>query len=895
MNDLAIIGMSCLFPDAENYDQFFDNLLQGKNSIQEIPPERFDIRESYSSDFLKKNKTISKWAGLLKDIQSFDHQFFDILPAQAENMDPQCRLLLQEVWHCLEDASVKPETLQKFVTSTYIGFFSLDHFQYVARKKETDMYGALGNYPCMLANRISHFLDLRGPSIAIDSACASSFSALHHAKLALLFGGCDYSIIGGVNLISHVWHHISMSKCCVLSPEGQCKTFDASADGYVRGEGVGCLLVTTLKNAVEQGHHIHALIKGSSINHSGTTPSISTPNVKAQQEMISLALKDAGITSNQIGYLETHGTGTALGDAIECKALAKVYADCDTIYIGSVKTNIGHLEAASGIAGIIKGVMMLKSHLIPKHLNCQQLNPLIDFESTPFKIPFRNEAWLSSQKERFLGVSSMGFGGVNGHVILKEYQCVYDNKPISFHVAFPLLFSAKSMDSLTKYLSNWEKFVCKKHQKLPHLKDVSHTLCVGRVPMNYRAATIAYIGDSNKNNLFPKQAVASKTPSCIVLQLDSIKRLPEKELHLISSIASSCEEKKQSISIYNSLKSKREKTHFETFFNVCLIAKAYLKLGISPNLIIGRRNWQIAALYITEALDLHTAAQLFFSNKQEALKITPPKYPIYQESSQLIYYPYEVAWTAFQRDIKNNTHLNRDLYTCIQKLLPHQFALKKQIHSQGKLLRKYHIDLEEVLNQGKASKQIAPFINLAMLLSINYIFRKHQIPSSISCECKALSYLDALIGLNVLNHEEAYTLVQHPENFSQISRHPKYVASFSKIQKIKEYRPSEKLFQYHPIEEKIEIENPQINEILKTSYTISTQFEPGKYHSGFITTLVNDWLEGLSISWESLMPHLAEKARPTPLPGYAFTQHRFWYKVEQQEKCTHFKQEFSHA
>ncbi len=879
--------MSCLFPGAKNYDEFWTNLLDGKNSIQEIPVERFDVHKNYSPDYFKKNTTISKWAGLLEDIKNFDHNFFRILPDQAKNLDPQCRLLLQEVWHCLEDAAVKPEVLQKAITSVYIGFFSLDHFQYVARAKNTDMYGALGNYPCMLANRVSHFLNLRGASISIDSACASSFSALHHAKLALSRGECEYSVIGAVNLISHVWHHISMSKCRVLSPDGQCKTFDASANGYVRGEGVGCLLVTTLENAIQKGHRIHAIIKGSSINHCGNTPAISTPSAKAQKEVVNSALEDAEIGADQIGYIETHGTGTALGDAIECSTLAEIFSSSDETYIGSVKTNIGHLEAAAGIAGIIKGVMMLNNHIIPQHLNCQHLNPLIDFASTRLRIPFKNTEWSSLSKKRCLGISSMGFGGVNGHIILQEYIKKESSSTIHRDQTLPCLFSAKTKSSLEKYLANWQSFIQNSDSKIPSLADIVFTLSTGRSHMKYRAAVVIRNREYTNTDLVPKQIVEASERPTNVLLIEPVENLQERDLQLLLDLVFSIEGMSQYESFYESLQKENEKKKLRTFLYTCLVAKAYIQLDIVPNLILGKGIWQIAALFIAEAIDFGTAATTLFRNEQVTLEVTPPRYLLYQESSDSIYYPCEENWDFFVNELKSNAALDIHLYNCIQKLLPHQFALTKYIRSLSNTLQGYGIDLESIFTKPDTAQKLVErdqvhFINLAMLLSINFIFRKHKIPPSMKSNCQSLNYLDFLVGLGAITTEEVFKLLQNPENFKHIHTHSKYVEYFNQVKENPNHLNFNHSFEYIPSKKENEIENIQIKETLQSAHVISTNIQSRDPSNDFVHALVGYWLDGVSISWDKLVPFLVGKASPACLPGYAFDEHPFWYEIEEQ-------------
>lgn len=309
--DIAIIGMSCRFPGANNYDEFWENLKNGVNSIKEIPPERWDINKFYSPDINEPNKSISKWCGLVDDFDKFDNRFFKISPREAQAMDPQQRLLLEETWHCIEDSGVGTEKLQDKKTAVYIGVMAVDHYRNMAEQEAmVDAYSALGTYQGILANRISHTFGLTGPSQSIDAACASSLVSIHQAKLSLLSGESDYAFAGGVSLNFHPWKYISFSKARMLSPDGQCKTFDKDANGYVPGDGVGVLLLQRTKDAAKSGNRIYGIIKGSAVNQ-GTSLSITDPRLEAQVNVIYSAWNNADLNPETVTYIEAHGTGTS--------------------------------------------------------------------------------------------------------------------------------------------------------------------------------------------------------------------------------------------------------------------------------------------------------------------------------------------------------------------------------------------------------------------------------------------------------------------------------------------------------------------------------------------------------------------------------------------------------
>ncbi|MEW5803367.1 MAG: SDR family NAD(P)-dependent oxidoreductase [bacterium] len=500
--DIAIIGIACRFPDAQNYQEFAHNLLKGVNSIREIPPSRWDIEKYYSPDFDEPNKSISKWCGLIDGIDQFDNQFFAISPREANNMDPQQRLLLEETWHCIENSGVPLRQLQQKITSVYIGVMATDYHQEASNPNIiTDSYACLGNYECILANRLSYTFGLQGTSISIDAACASSLVALHQAKSSLIVGESEYALAGGVSLDFHPWKYISFSKSRMLSPDGQCKTFDIDANGYVPGEGVGIVLLQRLEDALADGNHIYGVIKGSAVNHGGKTLSITAPRVESQKSVIVRAYQDAGLNPETVTYVEAHGTGTSLGDPIEIESLTQAFReytqDVQFCTIGSVKTNIGHLEAAAGIAGVIKVVLMMQYRKIPKSLNIKKLNPIINFKASPFMVATDVERtphpgteasdWHPRKPELPLraGVSSFGFGGVNSHVILEEYREAVSQE-IDREENHLFLLSAKSSNSMHNLIEEWKQFVNSEIFSRYSLRDVCITLKVGRESLPYR-------------------------------------------------------------------------------------------------------------------------------------------------------------------------------------------------------------------------------------------------------------------------------------------------------------------------------------------------------------------------------------------------------------------------
>ncbi|MGY0063719.1 SDR family NAD(P)-dependent oxidoreductase [Streptomyces sp. LZ34] len=498
---IAVTGIGCRLPDARDHREYAANLLAGRASTTEISPDRWDPDRFYSPDVAEPGKTVSKWCGQLAGPYDFDHAFFRVSPREAALMDPQQRLLLEETWHCVEDAGIPLDALRAARTAVYVGAMARDHLQEAARDYgAVESHSGLGGYDCLMANRLSHTLGLRGPSVSVDAACASSLVAVHMAMQALLGDEADFALAGGVSLNLHPWKYISFSKARMLSPTGLCRTFSQDADGYVPGDGVGMVLLRRLDDALRAGDHVYGVLTGSAVNHGGSRATITAPTVASQREVVSAALARAGADPRTITYIEAHGTGTSLGDPIEVEALRQVYAaaspDQGWCRIGSVKPNIGHLEAAAGVAGLIKVLMMTAERRVPPSIHISALNPLIKLDGSPFRITRRPADWLPHEPGAVLraGVSSFGMGGVNCHVIVEEYAG--DRSPgaalptprpktagksrARTPARYPFLLSARSPEALDGLLGRWRAMTAAPRREPGPTADICHTLAVGR-------------------------------------------------------------------------------------------------------------------------------------------------------------------------------------------------------------------------------------------------------------------------------------------------------------------------------------------------------------------------------------------------------------------------------
>ncbi|MEW6234617.1 MAG: type I polyketide synthase [Candidatus Omnitrophota bacterium] len=425
---LAVIGMSCRFPGgADDPESFWRLLHDGVEAIAEVPADRWDIDVLYDPNPDAAGKMNTRRGGFLRKVDEFDPQFFGVSPREAESMDPQHRLLLEVSWEALERAGQIRNRLPGRQIGVFIGITSNDYSQIgmnAGGLDSIDAYHITGNTNNVAAGRLSYIFGFHGPCMAIDTACSSSLTALHQACRSLAHCECAMALVGGVNLILSPATAIALSKTKVLSPNGHCRAFDAAADGMVRGEGCGVVLLKRLSEALRDGDPILALIRGSAVNEDGPSSGLTVPNGPAQEMLLRQALEAAKVDPSEVDYIEAHGTGTSLGDPIELNALKSVFGKNRSperpLVIGSVKTNIGHLEAGSGIAGLIKLILVLQHEEIPPHLHFETHNPRFDWSGFPVIVPKKPTPWLRGARKRIGGVSSFGFSGVNSHIVVEE-------------------------------------------------------------------------------------------------------------------------------------------------------------------------------------------------------------------------------------------------------------------------------------------------------------------------------------------------------------------------------------------------------------------------------------------------------------------------------------------
>ncbi len=499
MEPIAIVGTGCRLPGGANSPEaYWDLLANGRDAITEIPADRWNAEAFYSPNPKAPGKTVSRWGGFIDQIDRFDARFFGISPREAVHMDPQQRILLECVWQALENGGLVPEALAGTATGVFIGISGMEYSNLVKLDlHRIDGHTGTGVALSVSANRISYLFDLKGPSMVVDTACSSSLVAVHLACRSIWNGESTLALAGGVNAILAPDVTVTLGKGGMLSPDGRCKSFDADGNGYVRGEGAGIVVLKPLSRALEDEDPVQAVILSTVSNQDGHTTGMPVPDQDAQKRMLRDACRNAGILPHQIQYIEAHGTGTPVGDPIEANAQGEVLAenreDGAPCYMGSVKTNIGHLESASGVASLIKVVLALQHRQIPPNLHFNRPNPNIQFEVHRLQIPQALTPWPNGAGPCLAGVNSFGFGGTNANVLLKEAP----QKPAPFPMpealrAKPVHFlpvSARSFEALKEFAVRYDDFLAKEeNQSESSLYNICYSAGVRRGHQDYRLA-----------------------------------------------------------------------------------------------------------------------------------------------------------------------------------------------------------------------------------------------------------------------------------------------------------------------------------------------------------------------------------------------------------------------
>ena len=515
---IAVIGMACRAPGGVvDPASFWKLLLEGRDAISAVPQGRWDHEAFYDPDPDTPGCIATRFGGFINDVDQFDPEFFGIAPREAEGMDPQQRLVVEACWEALEHAGRAPNQLEGTPTGVFIGAAASDYAYLQLKSDDPDLldaHFASGIAHSVLSGRISYLLGLQGPSLTIDTACSSSLVAVHMACQSLRAGDCKLALAGGVNLILSPDIFIALSRARMLAPDGRCKTFDAGANGFARGEGCAIIALKPLEDAEADNDRVLAVIRGCAANQDGPSSGLTVPNGPAQEAVICAALAQAELSPTQIAYVEAHGTGTELGDPLEARALGAVFARDRSapLIVGSVKTNIGHLEGAAGAISLIKTILSLQHGIIPAHLHFRTPSPHITWDDVRLRVPAQAMAFPEIGGRRIAGVSSFGFSGTNVHVIVEAPP---EPKPQQTPRVWVLPVSAPDAERLASLAGDYAKALTQDIR----LPDVARTLTTGRAHLRHRAVIRASTIDEARSG-FEALARGGDAPELTRAELD---------------------------------------------------------------------------------------------------------------------------------------------------------------------------------------------------------------------------------------------------------------------------------------------------------------------------------------------------------------------------------------
>ncbi len=653
---MAIIGMGCRFPgNVTNPEEFWDLIINGGDGLSDIPADRWNAEAKFAPDFKTSGKINVKRGGFIRDIDKFDASFFGISPLEASRMDPQQRMILELSYAAIEDAGLTFKDLDGSRTSVFVGISSHDYGDLQNTPVEQINIGShtnLGSALCITANRISYFYNLKGPSMALDTACSSSLNAVHLACRSIWENDAELAFAGGTNAILKPEPQMGFSKGGFLSPDGKCYAFDSRANGYIRSEGAGVIIIKPLSRALEDGDLVYATIRGSGVNQDGATKGISVPSGTAQQEMIEMAYKDAGVDTRKVKYIEAHGTGTFVGDPIEAKSIGRaVGGDRDgNCYIGSVKSNIGHLEPASGIAGIIKLALAMQNRIIPPNIHYKKPNPNIPFEKLNLEVPVVPVTWDAEEDGSIYGgVNNFGFGGANVHMVLEglpQDKKVKREHREKLHIC---TLSARDPQALRELVESYISYF-RDENNTTSLGDICYSSTVRRPHHNNRLSVVAgskeemadhlqkYLDGENLSEISEGKGNGTSKKIAFVFsgqgpqwwamgrQLLESEPLFRETIQKLDTLLG----KHADWSLIEELTRDEEASRISetniaqpAIFSIQIaLLEMWKALGIHPSAVVGHSIGEVPAAYASGALSLEQAVLLIFHRSRIQFKAT---------------------------------------------------------------------------------------------------------------------------------------------------------------------------------------------------------------------------------------------------------------------------------
>lgn len=921
--EVAIVGVACRFPDADDYNSFWNNLVNEKNSVKKISEEKWS-KYSHCNGNKQKNSydDVCMFDGMIENYDEFDAPFFNISPREARNMDPQQRILLEEVWHCIEDSGVGLKKLRENTTSVYVGSTGNDYnLVSLTRGEDVDSYASLGNFECMLSNRVSYSFGFTGSSITLDNACASSLVALHEAKKSILEGYSDFAIAAGVCVAFHPWRYISFSKSRMMSMDGKCHTFDKGANGFVQGEGSAVLLLETVSSALKYGHHIYGVIEGSAVNHCGHSMTIAAPKVSAQKEVILEAYKDAGMNPKNTTYIEAHGTGTSLGDPIEIEALNQAFSEYTNkkqfCYIGSVKTNIGHTGSAAGIAGVIKVLMMMKHKKLVKTINLKETNPIIDFKQSAFMPATEYMDWdfKKNNFKRIAGVSAFGFGGVNAHVILQEWTNNKESEVDKKEDESLFFLSAKSEESLKREIETWKTYIKSEDYKNLSVQEIVKTLCIGREQFEYRTGTVVHSKEDieqflSSNPILENQHCDGWTLSLGKLSSDNTEGLKVMlESPVMEKQLSHCYEYEKNLSKDSSesfeqwkdmLVSQAEKPQNQFWIQYAVISSC-IELGIKIEKIVSQKEQYVLGMAVAGMISVEAAADYYAGRSSLSdLKVVRPQIPLYDNVSGQYIMPYYISKEYVKLLVSKISCTDKIMKTYLEKaekLYENQYTFKKYMNEWQETCQKNNKNIMGYLKgqpiEAEESVSFKKFFLVAIACSIIQLSTKwHLTQNGIAAEVKEISTLliDGLLSkdefyqlmmdndmaeteeLIASMHEKQSNLV-HKENLVKLQELSSELIEIDDVQKwLQDIQSMECEYSYADADHAVTLMNSDMETQVVTLDASDDIYEK----------LLDIWLKGASFDMDKIGDW--DNIRTVSLPGYKFIRQRYWLDPIEEEK-----------